>query len=475
MSKQDNLTDFLVDVADAIREKKGTTEKINPQNFSEEIRSIESGQVTEVEEKDINFYDYDGTLLFSYTIPEAQALTELPTPKGHSGLIFDGWNWDYEEVIALDYPMDIGATYRTDDGKTRLYLKVDYEDGVDITLTFKQAVANGVIIDFGDGTDSMSYESLTPAITHHYDRGSYILTMQVVGTAELILETTNSYYNILGNKDGRSSNILTKVELGDRTYIGSYAFLSCANLEVLTTHSYRELGWTSTFADCISLKCVVYPKGCKYIFSAEGHARNQALRTICLPITMTDVNSSFQYCPNMKTIHFPNSTPLKGFNSYTGLVEFRIPIATKTVSPSFFRQCYHLRKIENLELLDKASATGYLVSDCYALKSINIPAHWKYIGAHDFFNCYSLKDITLPPHIESIGVYAFFGCACLKYDFSKSDVIPSLANTSVFKRDNPDKRIIVPDNLYEEWIAATNWSTYADIIVKASEYQPNNE
>lgn len=43
MSKTDNLTDFLTDVADAIREKKGTTEKINPQNFSDEIRSIKGG------------------------------------------------------------------------------------------------------------------------------------------------------------------------------------------------------------------------------------------------------------------------------------------------------------------------------------------------------------------------------------------------------------------------------------------------
>lgn len=43
MSKQDNLTDFLTDVADAIREKKGTTEKINPQDFSDEIRGIDSG------------------------------------------------------------------------------------------------------------------------------------------------------------------------------------------------------------------------------------------------------------------------------------------------------------------------------------------------------------------------------------------------------------------------------------------------
>lgn len=43
MAKNDNLTDFLTDVANAIREKKGTTELINPQNFSDEIASIESG------------------------------------------------------------------------------------------------------------------------------------------------------------------------------------------------------------------------------------------------------------------------------------------------------------------------------------------------------------------------------------------------------------------------------------------------
>lgn len=50
MSKENNLTDFLTDVADAIREKKGTTEKINPQDFSEEIRKI--GQAPEEEEEE---------------------------------------------------------------------------------------------------------------------------------------------------------------------------------------------------------------------------------------------------------------------------------------------------------------------------------------------------------------------------------------------------------------------------------------
>lgn len=43
MAKNDNLKDFLTDVADAIREKKGTEDLINPQNFADEIRNLPSG------------------------------------------------------------------------------------------------------------------------------------------------------------------------------------------------------------------------------------------------------------------------------------------------------------------------------------------------------------------------------------------------------------------------------------------------
>ena len=43
---------------------------------------IESPQL-----KDVNFYDYDGTLLHSYTAEEAQALSELPPLPTQKGLI----------------------------------------------------------------------------------------------------------------------------------------------------------------------------------------------------------------------------------------------------------------------------------------------------------------------------------------------------------------------------------------------------
>lgn len=43
MAKNNNLKDFLTDLANAIRRKKGTTAKINPQNFSNEVESIQTG------------------------------------------------------------------------------------------------------------------------------------------------------------------------------------------------------------------------------------------------------------------------------------------------------------------------------------------------------------------------------------------------------------------------------------------------
>ena len=43
MAKNDNLSDYLLDIANAIREKKGTSEPINAQNFADEIRAFVIG------------------------------------------------------------------------------------------------------------------------------------------------------------------------------------------------------------------------------------------------------------------------------------------------------------------------------------------------------------------------------------------------------------------------------------------------
>ena len=71
------------------------------------------------------------------------------------------------------------------------------------------------------------------------------------------------------------------------------------------------------------------------------------------------------------------------------------------------------------------------------------------------------------------------------YDFSRTLQVPVLNNSKGFGWSNspitrassykegtgPDyvEKIIVPDNLYDEWTAATNWRLYKSKIVKASE------
>ena len=46
MAKDNNLGDYLTDIADAIRAKKGTTEPINAQDFASEIASIQGGDTS---------------------------------------------------------------------------------------------------------------------------------------------------------------------------------------------------------------------------------------------------------------------------------------------------------------------------------------------------------------------------------------------------------------------------------------------
>ena len=67
MAKNDNVQDFLTDVADSIRTKTGTTEPINAQDFSDKILNISSGGNTlknlldATKSANYLFYDYQGT------------------------------------------------------------------------------------------------------------------------------------------------------------------------------------------------------------------------------------------------------------------------------------------------------------------------------------------------------------------------------------------------------------------------------
>lgn len=401
----ETIVELLTDVADAIREKKGSNEPINAQNFANEIKNLPSGggEVVEVERKDVNFYDYEGTLLFSYTLAEAQALTELPTPKGHEGLIFQGWNWDYEDVIALEYPMDIGAMYITDDGKTRLYLEIPELLRKGVVLEYYQTIANGVRVDWGDGTTEVSDVVGSVSLTHDYAAsGNYLVTLEVIveGCA-LELAQRKSSNGILGASNNDSTcprlSILKKIHMGNAQF------------------------YYSALRRCISLVEITIPKGV-------------------------------------------------------------------TISDSVVERCYSLRYLV-IPSGGARSTIAYLAAYCSAIQGVSVPkgfiiSEWSFTAAYSLKNIQfrqdSLKTYTITQNravgyldlssVSAIAASAITGEGLLIADFRKAQQVPTLANASGFSSLNTNMKFVVPDALYDEWVSATNWSTHASRIIKASDY-----
>ena len=245
MAKTDNLTDFLTDIADAIRDKKGTTGAINPQDFSSEIASIESGggggggSITPASVSDVNFYDYDGTILYSYTKEQFLALSAMPKLPTRAGLICQGWNYTLSESksYATDYgKLDIGAMYITDDGDTRLYIRIATEGRMTVPLRWSQTVSSGVGIDWGDGSAIQSVSGTGNKNTKHTyaNPGDYVIRLKVVNNCTLGLGSNSSSYCVMGENGSAGKvycNMLQAVEIGKNvTSIGTYAFSYCYSL-----------------------------------------------------------------------------------------------------------------------------------------------------------------------------------------------------------------------------------------------------
>ena len=332
MAKNNNLTDFLTDIADAIRAKKGTTAKINPQEFSSEIASISTGG------------------------------GDTPTP----------------DTPTPDMPV-IG------DGKTYLYIKIAAPGRMTVPLYFTQTVANGVTIDWGDGSATQTLSGTGNVnTTHTYaDIGDYTISLNPSSGCTLGLGHGSSYC-VMGSPKNNGSvyrNMLQAVEIGKNvTSIGAYAFYSC-----------------------------------------------YSLASVVIPESVTSIgNNAFGYCYSLASVVIPQGVTSIGDNAF-----------------------YY----------------------CYSLASVVIPQSVTSIGTEAFGYCYSLASVVIPQGVTSIGDNAFRFCYGMAYyDFRHCTSVPTLSNKNAFNNIPSDCKIVVPDSLYSSWTTATNWSTYASQIVKASAF-----
>lgn len=413
MAKNDNLGDFLTDIADAIRAKKGVNDQINAQDFAAEISSIESGGsvVPSAPHRDVTFVDIDGTILYSFSREQFMTLTSLPNLPTQEGLVCQGWNHTLEEAqsyVGQYGSLKIGATYMTDDGSTRLYIRIYTKGRKTVPLYFSQTVSQGVSIDWGDDTpvETLEGEGYVNTLHEYADIGDYIIRLSV---SDGVLnfgsgETENCVMGSTGNPNKANRAMLIKAEIGSGvTNIGAYAFEYCHALQVCSIPKGVTGFGTYVFAYCSSLEHITIPSG------------------------LTDYSSyTFRDCTNLVTVSLP-----QGNTSFSTAIFYY----------------------------------------CSSLTSINIPATVKSLGVYFLQYCYSLPALVMPNSVTSFGAFAMAACpGVVLYDFTAYTSVPALGQTNVFNNIPTDCKIVVKDELYDTWIATTNWSTYADRIIKLSDY-----
>ena len=405
-----NTTD-LTKVASAIREKGGTSEPlVYPDGFVTAIQAIQTGGGTKPGAPgDITFYDYDGTIVTSWTLEELAAKTALPDYPSHEGLTCQGWNWSLANLKTTNRKMNVGAVYITDDGKTRIYISL--KEGR--TSPMLGVCPNGTVtVDWGDGTtpDTLTGTSTTTVKwtpNHVYAAsGEYVIKLTVDGTMGFYGDFSSSggsailrYSSSDDNRNRVYQNSVQKIEIGNGvTSIGDSAFYSCNSLESITIpDSVTNIG-ESAFDRCYSLASITIADG---VTSIGGYA--------------------FDSCYSLASITIPDGV---------------------------------------------TSIGDYAFRNCYSLESITMPNGITSIGTSVFDSCHSLASITIPGSVTSIEDYAFYRCfGAAFFDFTACTTVPVLASTTVFDDISADYQIRVPAALVDEWKAATNWSTYADHIV----------
>ena len=462
-----------------------------------------SGGGTTVSPKAVNFIDYDGTVLYSYSESDALALTDLPANPTHSGLTAQGWNWTLAQIKSQlaampGTPVWVGQMYITDDGKTRIYCH--FETGR-LAPYLGLGVNGTVTVDWGDGssTDTLTGTSLTTAKTvqHTYSAaGDYTITLTVNRGSFAFFGVSNAAHILKKNTTTSTSisrvyaNAVQRVEMGANANINNYAFNYCSSLASITIPDGVTSIGSNAFQYCYSLTSISIPDS---VTSIDASAFNScySLTSISIPDSVTSIDANtFQSCYSLTSITIPDGVTSIGanaFNSCYSLASITIPDGVTSIGASAFRYCHSLAYITIPDGVTSIGSNAF--QNCYSLASITIPDGVTSIDANAFNGCQSLMSITIPDGVTSIGGSVFISCSSLAsitipdgvtsidanafsscYGLGEIHFLPTtpptVSNTNAFKGVPTDCKIYVPAGSLAAYTSATNYpssSTYTYI------------
>ena len=260
--------------------------------------------------KPVEFIDYDGTILHTYTRAEALALTALPEAGQHEGLTFRSWNWSLQGIkdyLAHHSFVIVGAVYTSSDGQNH------------------------------DIWDNPLFE----------------------GTTNLVSEQRLSSFS--GSRSGYG--FLKRINIPNgTTKLDSYSFYECFNLEAIVIPNNCEvLG--QAFQGCTALKKISLPE--TLIQSSGAYSLNRFVQStsidkISIPDSITKIyDMPFHGCKLIRHIEFPkNLTGSIQLNAGSGSDVIETLIIPSGIGELPSLAIYLMRSLHTIVVLGKPIMTS---------------------------------------------------------------------------------------------------------------------
>lgn len=365
----------------------------------------------EADPNPVKFYDYDGALLYSYSVADFLALDALPANPTHTGLTSQGWNWSLanaKSYVNAYGALDVGQEY------TESALFISVCQGCE-NLYLGLAVNGTISIDWGDGTSSTvtgtSYTTRKNTSHTYATTGDYRIKITVTSGGFTFYGGSNSSSPVI-NGGGSSlavnqpySTMVNAVIIGRNcsSSIGAYGLCYCQNVRALILpRTVTSIG-NQSFSYATSATVLSLPEALTSV-NSSSFSMLRRVKRVLLPPSLTYVyNSAFSTC-NAETLIIPYGVETisdSSFSSWFNLRKVVLPSSVTSVAASAFRYCYACTEFElspSMTTVISTSMQGMPIS------RLDVPASITDLGLNSA--CDTLRELvvraTVPPTVSGI-------------------------------------------------------------------------
>lgn len=435
------LNVFLKDIADAIREKKGTTASINAQNFSSEIRSIETG---------------------GGTVNGGNTGTPVPN-EGYVEKVYFNTNLSVEEVCSI-----INSNVDSDGVNVLL---INQERSVSIGLLSVEGIfaimddINETYYFLSQDVMGLGFVGWNPDITYPIAINSEVVN-EIGGTnVGSQNDKLSNLFSITPFVKGGSSdlvkvgemqniNVVVKSDFNDYPCSLGVAFKGINGfMPNITYYVVDSLPSEPNFTNAQTFETahVYIQQDIPYIYTNVGYGDMWLdVATMVNSLMSTTLYKNVGYVENM---NFMDSFSV-------GVMYDKVVYELQEERSTVVRNGLDYEKIfdKSIKVLDNSELKyipEYAFVNCYNLTTVNLP-QVTYIGGGAFQQCVELTTVLLPK-VARFSYQIFNGCSQLTDIYIGYSGVVELAGYYPFN-NCPNTKVHVRAEYLAQYQADTNWT-----------------